>query len=169
MQGRFCCVQLFCNPVDCGLSGFSVRERGSPGKNTEVYWQILVAIPYESTVYPASLAANSPDDLVLPEPLQPKQLHHHHTWPSQGQTQVLLGSLKSLLSFAHWVNKNKVLFWFCLWVYMYMCIFSHSFYCCYKPLPLHWPFAVLWSFPFYFPFSSSFFSFSFLFFCNFNF
>ena len=42
------------------------------------------------------------------------------------------------------------LFWFCLWVYMYMCIFSHTFYCCYKPLPLHWTFAVLWSFPFFF-------------------
>ena len=24
--------------------------------------------------------------LVLPESLQPKQLHHLHTWPSQGQT-----------------------------------------------------------------------------------
>ena len=84
-----------CDPLDCGLPGFSLRERGSPGKNTEVYWQILVAIPYESTVYPASLAANSPDDLVLPEPLQPKQLHHLHTWPSQRQTQVLQGSLRS--------------------------------------------------------------------------
>ena len=30
-----------------------------------------------------------------------------------------------------------------------MCIFSHSFYCCYKPLHLHWAFAVLWSFPFF--------------------
>ena len=26
-----------------------------------------------------------------------------------------------------------------------MCIFSHTFYCCYKPLPLCWAFAVLWS------------------------
>ena len=41
------------------------------------------------------------------------------------------------------------LFWFCLWVYMYMCIFSHTFYCCYKPLPLRWGSAVLWSFPFF--------------------
>ena len=32
---------------------------------------------------------------------------------------------------------------------MYMCIFSHTFYCCYKPLPLCWAFAVLWSFPFF--------------------
>ena len=38
----------------------------------------------------------------------------------------------------------------CLWVYMYMCIFSHTFYCCYKPLPLCWGFAVLWSFSFFF-------------------
>ena len=48
-------------------------------------------------------------------------------------------------------------FWFpmftgsiCLRVYMYMCVFSHTFYCCYKPLPLHWAFAALWSFPFFF-------------------
>jgi len=50
---------------------------------------------------------------------------------------------------------------------MYMCIFSHTFYCCYKPLPLCWAFAVLPSFPL-FPF----FSFLFLFFSiffNFNF
>ena len=40
------------------------------------------------------------------------------------------------------------LFWFCLWVYMYMCIFSHTVYCCYKSLPLLWAFAVLWSIPF---------------------
>ena len=87
-----------CDPLDCGLPGFSVRERGSPGKNTGVYWPILVAILCKTTVFPASLAATSPDDLVLPEPLQPKQLHHLHTRPSQGQTQVLQGSLRS----KHW-------------------------------------------------------------------
>ena len=27
-----------CSPVDCGLPGFSVRENGSPGKNTGVHW-----------------------------------------------------------------------------------------------------------------------------------
>ena len=32
---------------------------------------------------------------------------------------------------------------------MCKCIFSHTFYCCYKPLPVHWAFAVLWSFPFF--------------------
>ena len=45
------------------------------------------------------------------------------------------------------------LFWFCLWVYIYVCIFSHTFYCCYTPLPLRWAFAVLWSFPFFFSFA----------------
>ena len=25
--------------------------------------------------------------------------------------------------------------------------FNYTFYCCYKPLPLNWPFAVLWSIP----------------------
>ena len=60
------------------------------------YW-----LPYPSMAYyiPTALAANSPDYLmlllVLPEPLRPKQLHHLHTWPSQGQTQVLQGSLRS--------------------------------------------------------------------------
>ena len=38
---------------------------GSPGKNTEVYWPILVAIPFQSTVFPAALATNSPEYLVL--------------------------------------------------------------------------------------------------------
>ena len=42
-----------------------------------------------------SLSANSPEYLALPEPLQPKQLHHLHTWPSQGQAQVLQGSFRS--------------------------------------------------------------------------
>ena len=32
---------------------------------------------------------------MLPEPLRPKQPHHLHAWPSQGQTQALQGSLRS--------------------------------------------------------------------------
>ena len=39
------CLTL-CDPVDCGLPGFPVREGGSPGKNTGVCWPILVAIPF---------------------------------------------------------------------------------------------------------------------------
>ena len=30
--------------------------------------------------------------MLLPEPLQPQQLHHLPTWPSQRQTQVLQGA-----------------------------------------------------------------------------
>ena len=63
------------------------------------------------------------------------------------------------------------LFCICLRVFLYMCIFSHTFYCCYKPLPLHWAFVVLWSFVFFclFVFFSLFFYFSFLSFFKFYF
>ena len=36
----------FCGPVDCGLPGFSVKEGGSPGKNTGLDWPIPVSIPF---------------------------------------------------------------------------------------------------------------------------
>ena len=72
------CLTL-CDPVDCGLPDFSVKEGGLQPR-------ILVAIPFWSTIFPAALASNSPEDLELPEPPQPKQLHHLHTWPSRGQT-----------------------------------------------------------------------------------
>jgi len=51
------------------LPGFPVREGGSPGKNTGAYWPILVAIPFQITIFPAAVAANFPEYLVLPEPL----------------------------------------------------------------------------------------------------
>ena len=52
--------------------------------------------------------------------------------------------------------------------YICICVFSHIFYHCYKPLPLCWAFATLWSYPFFsFFLSSSIFSFSL--FYNFNF
>ena len=56
---------------------------------------MLVAISFLSTIFPAAFATNSPEYLVLPEPLQLKQLHHLHTWSSQGQTQVFQGSLRN--------------------------------------------------------------------------
>ena len=88
--GHFSCAQLF---VILWTVAFQASLYGSsPGKNTGAYWSILVAIPFYSTVFPAALAANSPEYLVLPKPLRPKQLHHIHTWPSRGQTQVLQGS-----------------------------------------------------------------------------
>jgi len=79
---------LLCDSVDCGLPGFSVREGGSPGKNTGACWPILVAIPFQNTISPSALATNAPEDLVLPEPLQPKRLHHLHTWSSLGKSQA---------------------------------------------------------------------------------
>ena len=39
-------VSTLCDSVDCSLPAFSVRDGGSPGKNTGVYWPILVAIPF---------------------------------------------------------------------------------------------------------------------------
>ena len=72
----------------CQRGGFSRQEYWS-------IWPILIAINFQSTIFPAALAANSPDYLVLPELLRPKQLHHLHTWPSQGQPQVLQGSLRT--------------------------------------------------------------------------
>ena len=50
-----------------------------------VYWPILVTTPFQSTIFPAALAAYSPEYLVLLEPLQSKQLYHLHTWPSLGR------------------------------------------------------------------------------------
>ena len=75
----------------CGMRPASLLcQRGSPGKNIGVYWPIQVAIPFQSNIFPAALAANSPEYLVLPEPLPPKKLHPPtHTRPSLGQAQVL--------------------------------------------------------------------------------
>ena len=60
-SGLLLSCPTLCDPVDYGLSGFSVREGGSPGKNTGAYWPTLSAIPFESTVFPAALATNSPE------------------------------------------------------------------------------------------------------------
>ena len=66
----------------------------SPG-NTGVYWPILVAITFQNAIFPAALATNSPEYLVLLGPPQTNQLHHLQNCPSQGKTQVLQGSLRS--------------------------------------------------------------------------
>ena len=74
-----------CHPVECGLPGFSVRGfiQATTLECIGQQW-----LPYPSrTLY-----------FLLPELttlLRLKQLHHLHTWPSQGQTQVLQGSLRS--------------------------------------------------------------------------
>ena len=54
----------------------------SEGFSRQKYWSVLantVVIPFWSTIFPATLATNSPEYLVLPKRLQPKQLHHLHT------------------------------------------------------------------------------------------
>ena len=62
------------------------------------YWSILANTVYHTLLehhISCCPSCNPPEYLVLPEPLRPKQLHHLHTWPSQGQTQALQGSLRS--------------------------------------------------------------------------
>ena len=80
---RRCVKEVTSNP---GLKGHLSKV---------AYWPILVAIPFQSTIFPAALAANPAEYLVLPKSLQSKQLHHLYTWPPQGQTQALQGSLRS--------------------------------------------------------------------------
>ena len=42
---RISLVLSLCDPVDCGLPGFSVRQ-GVLQARTRVYWSVLVAIPF---------------------------------------------------------------------------------------------------------------------------
>ena len=96
-QGHFSCAHTLCSPVDCGLPGFSVRKGWF---SRQEYWSILANICYHTLLkhYISCCPHRQlPEYLVLPEPLRLKQRHHLHTWPSQGQTQVLLGSLRSKL------------------------------------------------------------------------
>ena len=78
-----------------------------PGKNTGVYWPIWLPYPSRALHFLLPPGANSPEYLVLPEPLQPKQLHHLHTCFSLGQTQVLQGSLKNKLQWMTHVQRWK--------------------------------------------------------------
>ena len=79
------CLTL-CFPVDCGLPGFSIREWGF---SRQEYWSILANTGFHILleVYISCCpSCQLPEYLVLPEPLQPKNLNHFHTWPSQEQT-----------------------------------------------------------------------------------
>ena len=75
------------SPVGCGLPGFSVGREGSPGKNTGMYWPILVAIPFLSSIFPASLASDSPEDMALPEPCNPSSCTTSRPGPHRGKPQ----------------------------------------------------------------------------------
>ena len=75
------------------------------------YWSVLPSTGCHVLLkhyISAALAANSPEYLVLPEPLRSKQLHHLHTWPSQGQTQIFKGRLRSKVQWTtHMRDVNK--------------------------------------------------------------
>ena len=79
------CLTLFF-PVDCGLPGFSIREWEF---SRQEYRNILANTGFHTLleVYISCCPSHQlPGYLVLPEPLQPKQLDLFHTWPSQEQT-----------------------------------------------------------------------------------
>ena len=62
----------------CQGEGFSRQE----------YWSILANTGCHTLLEHCISCCPSrqpPENLVLPEPLRPKQLHHLHTWPSQGK------------------------------------------------------------------------------------
>ena len=68
------------------------------GFSSQAYWSVLASTGHHTLLEHCISCCPShqpPEYLVLPEPLGPKQLHRLHTWPSQGQTQVLQGSLRS--------------------------------------------------------------------------
>ena len=72
----------------------------SGGFSRKEYWNVLDNTGGHTLLehcISCCLAINSPEYLVLPEPLRPKQLYHLHMWPSLGQTQVLQGSLRNKL------------------------------------------------------------------------
>ena len=73
----------------------SLQERGL---SRQEYWSVLVNTGCHTLLehyISCCPSPTSPEYLVLPEPLRPKHLYHLHTWPSQGQTQALQGSLRS--------------------------------------------------------------------------
>ena len=89
-RGHFGRVQLFVTlwtvAYQASLSG------GSPGKNTGS----VLANTGPSRALDFLLPYHQlPEYLVMPEPLCLKLLHHLHTWPSLGQTQVFQGSIRS--------------------------------------------------------------------------
>ena len=91
-QDHFCRVQL-CDLVDCGLPGFSIREGVLQARILECIGQNWLPYPCRALYF---LLPSLPTEyLLLSESLRPKQLHHLHTWPSEGQTQALQGSLRS--------------------------------------------------------------------------
>ena len=72
------------DPVDRGLPGFSVREGVLQARILDPTGQYWLPCPSRA-LFPDARAASPPEDLVLPEPLRPNQLHDLRTWPSGGK------------------------------------------------------------------------------------
>ena len=94
------CLTL-CNPVGCGLPGFSVTERGFSRQEYRNALANTGCLPFLSSIISYFPSCQFPWAPGAARTLQSKQLHHLHTWPSQGQTQVLQGSLRSK---PHWTT-----------------------------------------------------------------
>ena len=79
-EGHFNRVQLFATPwivaYQASLSGGFPRQE---------YWSILANTGCHTLPQHYISCCPSPEYLVLPEPLRPKQLHHLLTWPSLGR------------------------------------------------------------------------------------
>ena len=71
-QGMLRSCPTLCNPVDYGLPGFSLRGV-LQARILERIGQYWLPYPSRALLFPAALAANSAEYLVLPEPLRPKQ------------------------------------------------------------------------------------------------
>ena len=87
------CPALY-DPMDCGLPGFSVRE----GVVLQArYWSVLantgcrILLEHYISCCPSRQLPGVPAAARTPVT---QAAAHLHTWPSQGQTQVLQGSLK---------------------------------------------------------------------------
>ena len=83
-----------CDPVGCGLPGLSVREEGSPSKNTGAYWPMLVAIPSRALYFLLPWPPTPLSTWCCQNPYDPSSCTTS-TPASQGQTQVLQGSPRS--------------------------------------------------------------------------
>ena len=77
---------------------WTVACQASPsgGFSRQEYWSVLANTGCHTLLdHYISCCPSHQLPWVLPKSLLPKLLHHLHTWPSQGQTQVLQGSLRS--------------------------------------------------------------------------
>ena len=94
-SGLFWSCPTRCIPVDCGLPGFSVRE----GVVLQArYWSVLantgcrILLEHYISCCPSRQLPGVPAAARTPVT---QAAAHLHTWPSQGQTQVLQGSLRN--------------------------------------------------------------------------